>query len=222
MFDGPEGYQLADWRRRINDIYARVRAMEDPYQGWRYWHDARTDLFRSHPMSPLPEAEKRGLQQIAVFPYDPDLRFEVGLKPVEKARFEDDLGGDGVLKYSSLAKTAGLKAALGAELTVYWIEGYGGGLFIPFRDASSGQETFGGGRYVVDAIKGSDLGVGPAGGLLLDFNFAYNPSCAFNDAYVCPLSPPKNRFETAIRGGEQMLVQPVAKPVAEIRQRAPA
>ena len=95
-------------------------------------------------------------------------------------------------------------------LAVYWIDVYGGGLFLPFRDATSGGETYGAGRYLHDTVKGSELLLlddtdehGYSGGqALLDFNYAYNPSCAYDPRWVCPLTPPENRLAVAIRAGE--------------------
>ena len=72
-----------------------------------------------------------------------------------------------------------------------------------FRDATSGDETYGGGRYLLDTVKGSDLGM-QDGRLVLDFNFAYNPSCSYDPRWVCPLSPPANRLPVAIEAGERM------------------
>ncbi len=202
-FAGPNGYELADWRRRINDLYSSVRAIEDPVAAWMLWHATRSALFRDHPVSPLAESERVNFGQIPVFDYDSKLRFEVALEPVPAHSVSNELGSDGSLTYTSIARTNGLKQGLGLELTVYWIEGYGGGLFVPFRDATNASETYGGGRYIIDAIKGADFGPGPDGGLILDFNFAYNPSCALNASYVCPLSPPDNTLPASVRGGER-------------------
>jgi uncharacterized protein (DUF1684 family) len=87
------------------------------------------------------------------------------------------------------------------ELSLYWLEGYGGGIFLPFADTTRGSETYGGGRYLLDTVKGADLGEAD-GQLVLDFNFAYNPSCAYDPRWVCPLSPPENRLDVAVRAGE--------------------
>ena len=89
---------------------------------------------------------------------------------------------------------------------MYWLEGYGGGVFLPFRDATSGRETYGGGRYLLDTVKGADLGAA-ADGLVLDFNFAYNPSCAYGPQWVCPLAPRANTLDVAVRAGEQHVVR---------------
>lgn len=88
------------------------------------------------------------------------------------------------------------------ELGLYWLEGYGGGLFLPFHDDTNGTETYGGGRYLLDTVKGADLGV-EDGRLILDFNFAYNPSCAYDSQWSCPLAPPENRLPIALRAGER-------------------
>jgi hypothetical protein len=106
------------------------------------------------------------------------------------------------LAFTPFARTLGLAERLGGELTLYWLGGYGGGVFLPIRDGSTGRDTYGGGRYLLDTIKGADLGRAPDGRVILDFNFAYNPSCAYSDAWVCPLSPPENTLRAAIRVGE--------------------
>jgi uncharacterized protein (DUF1684 family) len=93
---------------------------------------------------------------------------------------------------------AHLRFGAGLVLDAYWLEAYGGGVFVPFRDGTSGRETYGGGRYVLDTVKGGDLG-----GSVLDFNFAYNPSCAWDPRWACPLTPPANRLGVRIEAGER-------------------
>jgi uncharacterized protein (DUF1684 family) len=80
--------------------------------------------------------------------------------------------------------------------------GYGGGTFLPFADATSGRETYGAGRYLLDTIKGADLGH-QRDRVILDFNFAYFPSCAYSPRYICPLAPAGNRLPQPIRAGER-------------------
>ena len=93
----------------------------------------------------------------------------------------------------------------GAALSVFWMEGYAGGLFLPFRDLTSGNETYGAGRYLLDTAKGADLGGDQASGeLLLDFNLAYNPSCAYEPRWNCPLAPAENTLGSAVRVGERV------------------
>nr|WP_283949855.1 DUF1684 domain-containing protein [Limobrevibacterium gyesilva] len=141
---------------------------------------------------------------MAYFPYDPSLRFLVGMAPIGDAAIEEfPAGADGTVRMRPFARTDGLLAPLGRELTLYWITGYGGGVFLPFADATSGRETFGAGRYLLDTIKGADLGAAADGRIVLDFNFSYCPSCAYSPRWVCPLAPPANRLPAPVRAGER-------------------
>ena len=199
---GPSAYDLADWRRRVFDLYSTVREMPDPKAAWELWRSTRTALFQSHPMSPLPEND-RAKAEIPIFSYDEGLRIAVALDPADGPALTYNLGDDGTLSVRPIAKTRGLAQVLGGELTLYWIDGYGGGLFLPFTDATSGTETYGGGRYLFDGIKGADLGLDADGRVICDFNFAYSPSCAWSPRYVCPLAPQENRLPKPVRAGER-------------------
>ncbi len=192
---------LWDWRRRVSDLYTRIRAMEDPRAAWALWCATRDALFAGHSQSPLAPEQRAGFAGLPVFPYDPALRRPVRLIPGEGPALLLDAGADGTVAARPFARTEGL-AALGGELSLYWIGGYGGGVFLPFTDATSGRETYGGGRYLLDTIKGADLGL-QDGLAVLDFNFAYAPSCAHSPLYVCPLAPAGNRLAGAVRGGER-------------------
>ena len=195
---------LADWRRRLYELYAAIRATADPAQGWRLWRNRRDALLRDHPQSPFSSSERATFNGLPYFHYDPALRFLVDLDPINRDTDEtQSLRDDGQIRLHPFARTRGLEGALGGELTVYWIAGYGGGIFLPFADATSGNETYGGGRYLLDGIKGADLGM-KDGKLIADFNFAYNPSCAYSPRWSCPLAPPDNRLPAAIRAGERM------------------
>jgi uncharacterized protein (DUF1684 family) len=183
---------LLDWKRRIFALYAEVRASE-PLTGWVRWKAVRAELFRDHPQSPSP-----GYAGLAYFDYDPALRFLADVRPVE----EEPVTIDGF----PFRRFAAARFDLG-ELELYWLEGYGGGIFLPFADATRGTETYGAGRYLLDTVKGADLGL-EEGRLVLDFNFAYNPSCSYDDRWACPLTPSPNRLGFAIRAGERY---PVAR-----------
>ena len=194
---------LHDWRRRISDLYSAVRAMP-PAEGWAHWRHVRDRLFGGHAQSPLDDRRRACFQALNYFPYDPALRFEVSLAPASnRGAIDIELGRDGRMKLAPYAVTHGLRERLGAELTLYWIEGYGGGVFVPFGDATNAKETFAGGRYLLDTIKSADLGQSGDGRMIFDFNFAYYPSCAYSEAWVCPLSPSENRLPVPIRAGER-------------------
>ena len=192
---------LWDWRRRVADLYGAVRVEADPRAAWAMWRRVRDGLFRYHPQSPI--EDPAGFQALPFHDYDPALRFAVTLDPVDGDPLLLPAGADGEVRAQPFARTSGLASGLGAELTLFWLQGYGGGVFLPFADATSGGETYGGGRYLLDTIKGADLGVDADGRTVLDFNFAYNPSCAYSARYICPLSPRVNRLPAAVRGGER-------------------
>lgn len=202
---------LADWRRRVAALYVETRAMaaSDPAVALAHWRAVREWLFREHPQSPIPVAERAAFRA-RHFDHDPRLRFVV---PIEPAPPSDpgapplalpNSGAD-TLSFSRIGRVR-LPFPDGEQtLSVFWMAGYAGGLFIPFRDASNGRETYGAGRYLVDAAKSADLGTDEeSGDLILDFNFSTQPSCAFDPRWACPLAPPENRLDIEIRAGERL------------------
>ncbi len=202
---------LADWRRQVSTLYAEVRGMAatDPGIALAHWRAVRERLFREHPQSPLP-ADARATFRASHFEHDPSLRFEVVVTPApppEPGAFALELPNSGAdtLSFSRLGRIEIPFASGARSLSVFWMAGYAGGLFIPFRDATNGTETYAAGRYLVDAAKSADLGGDPASGTLtIDFNFAIQPSCAFDPRWACPLAPPENRLDIAIRAGERL------------------
>lgn len=195
---------LADWRRRVAELYLTVRAAHDPAQAWRLWRTRRDALLRDHPQSPYSSSERATFKGLPFFGYDPSVRFSVALDALDQEVVEEQsLRDDGRIAMRAFARTRGLRRVFGGELTVYWIAGYGGGIFLPFADGTSGRETYGGGRYLLDGIKGADLGT-TGDKLVLDFNFAYNPSCAYSPRWSCPLAPAHNRLPRDIRAGERV------------------
>ncbi len=194
--------ELLDWRRRVTALYAAVRAADDAEAAWGAWREGRDRLFREHPQSPLEPAAREAFEALPYFDYDPRFRLPVSLEPVAGAApFAADQ--QKTVTLLPFATTRGLDEALGGELTLYWLGGYGGGVFLPFRDGSSGRACFAGGRYILDTIKGADLGMPGDGTAILDFNFAYNPSCAYAGRWLCPMPPSENRLPSVVAAGEQ-------------------
>ncbi len=187
---------LLDWRRQVSDLYAEVRATADHAAGHARWRARRDALFATHPSSALP-----GSPGLPVADYDPSVRFEATVDTdVEPLRRVVDTGTDGSVAFTRVG-TAAL-TGLGS-LDVWWIDAYGGGLFVPVKDARAGRGTYGGGRYLLDTVKGADLGGDlRSGTLVLDLNFAYNPSCAYDPAWACPLAPPGNTLDVELWCGE--------------------
>lgn len=137
-----------------------------------------------------------------MYDYQPEYRILADVVPAEQRRFELPTSGDQVMAFSRFARAEFTLAGSRRSLELYLLEGYGGGLFVPFADLTSGRETYGAGRYLLDTIKGADLGQAD-GRLVLDFNFAYQPSCSYDARWTCPLAPPANRLALAIRAGER-------------------
>jgi len=191
---------LLDWRRRVAALYAAARTATDPESGWRTWRDGRDELFAGHPDSPLGTEAREGFTGLSFAPYDPALRFEPLLEPAEPARREVPTATDGVVPFERIGRVR--LGDLGA-VDVWWLDSYGGGVFLPLRDGSAGRGTYGGGRYLLDTVKGADLG-GAEGRLVVDLNFAYHPSCAYDPRWTCPLAPEGNRLAAPVAAGEQL------------------
>jgi uncharacterized protein (DUF1684 family) len=192
---------LLDWRRRVARLYAEVRAEPDAAAAHDHWRRTRDELLRTHPESPIPGPQRAGYPGAPVAAYDPSLRFDVAVHTdVPRGHMDVATGTDGIARFDRIGR-AHLPG--GGELDVWWLAGYGGGVFVPVKDASAGSATYGGGRYLIDTVKGADLG-GDDGRLILDFNFAYNPSCAYDPAWACPLAPPGNTVARPLLAGELM------------------
>ena len=191
---------LLDWRRRVGALYAAARAATDPESGWRTWRDGRDELFATHPDSPLDPAARPTFRGLPFAPYDPALRFEALLESAPAQRLELPTADDGVVPLDRIGTVR--LGALG-PLDVWWLGGYGGGVFLPLRDGSAGSRTYGGGRYVLDTVKGADLG-GDSDRLVVDLNFAYHPSCTYDPHWSCPLAPEGDRIPAVVEAGEQL------------------
>lgn len=195
--------QVADWRRRVFALYEQVRDTRDQFAAHELWRRGRDELFAEHPSSPLLPQDRAGFTGLPVQPYDPDWRFEVAVSPTEPRRMEVETGTDGVVPFEliGIAEVPGVGA-----LDVWRLASYGGGIFLPVKDALAGVPggTYGGGRYLLDTVKGADLGRGHApNSLVLDFNFAYNPSCAYDPMWACPLAQAGNTVAVPIPVGER-------------------
>lgn len=194
---------LLDWRRRVHALYADVRASADPAAAHESWRLGRDELLATHPDSPLPPEQRVTFTGLAIAPYDPALRFEAVVEAAVPQRFEVPTGTDGVVPFDRIGI---VRIGDLGSLDVWWLGSYGGGVFLPVKDALAGTQTYGGGRYLLDTVKGADLGGDVRDGrLVVDLNFAYNPSCAYDPAWVCPLAPPGNTLAAPVRAGELSL-----------------
>jgi uncharacterized protein len=196
---------LADWRRRVGDLYR----ISGPDALARFRH-GRDELFRTHLQSPLNKEARSRFNGLRYFDHDPAYRIRVRVESADEGDpLEIDTGGeDGVITYRRAGWVRFRLGGKDCRLTVFSLVGYGGGLFLPFRDATSGNETYGGGRYLFDTVKNTDglaldLTLG-SDEVTIDFNFAYNPSCVYDARWACPLAPRENWLPVPVRAGEKM------------------
>ncbi len=213
---------LYDWRQRVARMYQTREVC------WRNGADEvtilarfraeRDAMFARHPQSPLSEAAQRSFSGLQYFAHNSTLKLEATMEPYsvgESIAFDN--GSEAMLLHPAARVRFSLDGAA-LQLTVYWVAAYGGGLLLPFRDTTCPAESYGGGRYLFDTVKGSDFlrldddvtasldtirQLGYAGGqVIVDFNYAYNPSCAYDIRWVCPLAPRENWLPLPIRAGE--------------------
>lgn len=195
--------ELADWRRRVAEMYARVRAEPSPQRGHALWLSERDDLFVGHPQSPLEPGDPLRRTGVEYWPYEPALRFELPLlRPTETSHLVIPTDGDKPTGLRAIGRIE-IPEPVNGALTVWWLEQYGGGLFLPLRDATAGRTTYGGGRYLLDSAKGADLG-GSTDTLVIDLNFLYHPSCRYSSRWQCPLAPAENTIDFAVEAGERL------------------
>jgi len=201
--------QLLDYRRVVAAMYARVRDPRiDAVERCRQFRRERDELFCTHPQSALSVDQQTSFGGLHYYPYDPAYRFLLSVEPItEPTKVEIALKRDGILQMQRFGTIHFSIGGQAESLTLYSILGYGGGIFLPFGDSTNGHETYGAGRYLLDTIKHADLGHEESR-LVVDFNFAYNPSCAYNDRWFCPLSPPENRLPVSIPVGEKAYNRP--------------
>jgi hypothetical protein len=196
--------ELVDYRRAVADLYALARCPGQSEAEKNSEFRRRRDLlFAHHPQSALTVAQKAAFTGLAYYPYDPAWRFVLPIDTaVEPEIIEIQLEHDGLMRCQRFGQVHFTVQGQAVTLSLFWILGYGGGIFLPFRDLTNGQTTYGGGRYLLDTIKHADLGC-QGERIVLDFNYAYNPPCAYNPAYFCPLAPAENQLTIAVPAGER-------------------
>jgi uncharacterized protein (DUF1684 family) len=199
--------ELVDWRRRVAALYAAVRTEPNPSPAHALWRRGRDALMGAHPQSPLLADDEMRRSGVPYWPYDPELRFELELEtPADPEPEPATLTlRTGAAEPTSLRRlgVVVLPAPLEATLDVWWMEQYAGGLFVPLRDGTAGDTSYGGGRYLLDTAKGADLG-SRGGRMVVDLNFLYHPSCRYNADWQCPLAPAGNTIAHPVQAGERL------------------
>jgi len=155
----------------------------------------KDEFFGNHPQSPLNREQQSDFKGLNYFPEDDSLRLEVEVEEfATKEPFEMQTSTGSVQRYEKFGKFRFIVDGEEAALTIYQSES---GFFLPFVDSLSGKETYPAGRY----LEPEPL---PGGRFFVDFNIAYNPYCAYNEMWSCPITPAENRLKVAIRAGEKL------------------
>jgi uncharacterized protein len=194
--------ELLDWRRRIAELFAELRRRQANEATLTWFRKEKDSLFKSHPQSPIPMAERAQFTGLSYWPYDPNVRVTATFEPLEQ---EAPPPPPSEIAFRRIGALHFQLNGSNQALPTFWIEGYAGGLFVPFKDATSGHATYGGGRYLLDTIKSADLGSDlTQNEVVLDFNYAYHPSCTYDPVWICPLAPPDSRLNMPMQAGERL------------------
>ena len=195
---------LLDYRRRVHEMYRNIRVESGGEATCATFRQAKDVLFRTHPQSALDGEQQTTFEGLRYYDYDPAYRVVATVdRQVEVEVITIELEGDGRFSYRRFGEVRFTLPTGTGRLSLFWINGYGGGVFLPFGDATNRDTTYGAGRYLYDTIKGADLGTS-MDEMVLDFNYAYNPSCVYNARWVCPLAPRENRLPFPIPVGEKV------------------
>jgi uncharacterized protein (DUF1684 family) len=198
---------LVDWRRRVGDLYRTSGP-----NALSLFREVRDELFRTHPQSPIEPEDRDSFHGLKYFPHDPAYRVTARFEAGDGSELVIDTGGsDGAVRYRRAGVLVFELSGQSCRLTVLGLIQYAGGLFVPFRDTTSGHETYGGGRYLFDTAKNTDglvleITTGSPD-VVIDFNYAYNASCAYSPRWACPLAPPENYLKVPVRAGELVYKQ---------------
>ena len=153
----------------------------------------KDEFFRESPHSPLLPEQQAGFAGLSYFPENPDLRLAVEVKHLPDDEIQIQTNTGAVQTYRRYGRFKFEVEGRPAELTIFENEN---GYFLPFADSLAGQETYGAGRYLEPERRAD-------GRFEVDFNLAYNPYCAYNERWSCPITPPENRLKVPIRAGER-------------------
>jgi uncharacterized protein (DUF1684 family) len=203
MSQAQDTLDLLEYRRIVSEMYAAVREGGGGAKTWSHWRTDRDELFATHPQSALSPEAQDSFSGLPYFPYDPAWRIEATVAPIASGEVQIGHSGQGETAFTPVGRVSFDSPAGEVGLTLFWLGGYGGGLFLPFRDGTSGTDSYSGGRYLLDTAKGADLGH-EDDLIVLDFNYAYHPSCVHDSRWSCPLAPPENWLDVEVRAGERL------------------
>jgi len=204
-FTAGAAVDLLDWKHTIFDLYAFIRHSPAPEAAWERWRGVRDRLYADHTQSPIPLDARDAFDGCPFYDYDPSFRTIARIEDREPERHRIAVSTGETFVFTRIGMAQFELAGATHELELSWNEGYGGGIFLAFSDETTGDTTYGGGRYLIDTVKGADLGFDVVERTMtLDFNFAFNPSCSYDSSWACPLAPATNRLPFAVSAGERL------------------
>ena len=209
-FTASDAIDLLAWKHAIFALYAGVRDAPNPERAWRHWRATRDLMYRSDAQSPIPAGRRAGFDGCLFYDYDPSWRTVALIEDADSAPLQIPVSTGQAFAFTRIGVARFVLHDVEHALELTWNDGYGGGIFLAFTDETSGVSTYGGGRYLIDTVKGADLGFDrESGTAVLDFNFAFNPSCSYDARWACPLAPSANRLAIPVTAGEQHLRSPL-------------
>jgi uncharacterized protein len=201
--DDPEAtLALWDYRRRVADLYTTLRQYRPDTAAWEHWIEGRHVLFANHSQSPFPADRRPHFSALTYFPYEEAWRVTGRFEAAEPQHLEVAHNAEGTTPFVLFGRVYFEVMGTSCALPLLWLDAYGGGVLLAFRDATNGETTYGGGRYLLDTAKGADLGW-EDDRIVLDFNFAYHPSCVHDPGWSCPLPLDEARLPIAVTAGER-------------------
>jgi uncharacterized protein len=209
MVSGSYVPALVEWREKIGEIYKEIRSSHgaDPRRAWERFREQRDSLYKHHSCSALTEAEKLQFGGFPNYPYDPRFCFTGEVEYAANGTVYTARISEAELPYRKIASANLDYLGKAHALAIYWLDIYGGGIWIPIGDETNGETTYAGGRYLFDTCKGANLGMSKDGRkILLDMNFLYPPSCSLNAQWICPLCPSENKLPFRIEAGEVNMI----------------
>ena len=184
-------------------VYTQEKSGQQNIQRIREFRERRDQFFKEHPRSPLDDSQRDDFKGLTYYPIDLKYRFEGKIERykyhiMNPKYYANFLTNKGVKK--RYIRYGRVRFQLnGEEFVIQLYKSPGSDhLFIPFRDRTNGDGTYEGGRYLDAEI------IMPGYKTVIDFNMAYNPSCVYNEKYICIIPPEENNFDLEIKAGEKM------------------
>ncbi len=204
-----DALELVDYRRRVATLYSDIQRSGVGPDSWLVWRRARTELLLTHPQSPIVNRNEFSEESLSYFEYDPSWNVIGTVEPLADDEEPAKVAG-GPSTFTQIGSVLFERNGESHSLALFWLDAYGGGLLVPFRDKTNGTSTYGAGRYILDGAKSADLGAAGQNELVLDFNFSYHPSCMWDPQWPCPLAPPTSHLAVEVAAGEKMPEQLMA------------